>query len=283
MPGCLQRVTLCVCRPADPIPIPVVERVASPWALAEQGPTQSPASQPDGTAGKPEASGRASLGRPKAGGRRSLLGVSNMRSIGGSGATPSSAVRPPPGGEGKLPTPWSTLRPWDGKAAAHEAAAAAASGDENQGGSCEPQQQQQPQQAGPGVGPGPQQEEAQLSGDRLPQQQRAAPPAGSTGPGPTHGCIALTSVDAAVVDLARSATRRLRGLRVCPEGREEGQVTHLVIGGERRTLKLMLAVANGAWLLSPQWVTASLEAGRWLPESQFPAKVGWVGCRWGYL
>lgn len=51
------------------------------------------------------------------------------------------------------------------------------------------------------------------------------------------------------------------------------QITHLVIGGERRTLKLMLAVANGAWLVSPQWVTASLEAGRWLPESQFPAKV----------
>lgn len=52
------------------------------------------------------------------------------------------------------------------------------------------------------------------------------------------------------------------------------QITHLVIGSERRTLKLMLAVANGAWLVSPQWVTASLEAGRWLPESQFPAKVG---------
>lgn len=48
-----------------------------------------------------------------------------------------------------------------------------------------------------------------------------------------------------------------------------------MIGDERRTLKLMLAVANGAWLVSPQWVTASLEAGRWLPESQFPAKVGW--------
>ena len=50
-------------------------------------------------------------------------------------------------------------------------------------------------------------------------------------------------------------------------------MTHLVCGDERRTLKLMLAVANGAWLLSPQWVTASLEAGRWLPESRFPAKV----------
>lgn len=39
----------------------------------------------------------------------------------------------------------------------------------------------------------------------------------------------------------------------------------------------MLAVAQGAWLLSPGWVTASLEAGRWLPESQFPAQVGWRG------
>lgn len=61
------------------------------------------------------------------------------------------------------------------------------------------------------------------------------------------------------------------------------QVTHLIVGDERRTLKLMLAVAAGAWLVSPQWVTASLEAGRWLPESQFPAKVfslgliGWLG------
>ena len=35
----------------------------------------------------------------------------------------------------------------------------------------------------------------------------------------------------------------------------------------------MLAVANGAWLLSPAWVTASLEAGSWLPESAFPAQV----------
>ena len=103
-------------------------------------------------------------------------------------------------------------------------------------------------------------------------------------------CVALTSVDAGVTDLARSAVRRLRGLRLCPEGREDGQVTHLVVGDERRTLKLMLAVANGAWLLSPQWVTASLEARRWLPESQFPAKVHDAdvamvgrggGARWG--
>lgn len=122
------------------------------------------------------------------------------------------------------------------------------------------------------------------------------------------------------MELCKSATRRLRGLRLCSEGREDGRVTHLVIGKERRTLKLMLAgaagavyqlvltcwlrptglasslgsssrnyrqwawpgsklmflvhaVANGAWLVSPEWVTASLEAGKWLPECRFPAKV----------
>lgn len=59
---------------------------------------------------------------------------------------------------------------------------------------------------------------------------------------------------------------------MCAQGREES-VTHLVIGQERRTLKVLLAITNGAWLLSPEWVTASLEAGRWLPESRFPATV----------
>ena len=37
--------------------------------------------------------------------------------------------------------------------------------------------------------------------------------------------------------------------------------------------QVLLAVANGAWLLTPEWVTASLEAGQWLPEPPFEAKV----------
>lgn len=38
-------------------------------------------------------------------------------------------------------------------------------------------------------------------------------------------------------------------------------------------MKAMLAVANGGYFLSPEWITASLEAGKWLPESEYPAKV----------
>ena len=37
--------------------------------------------------------------------------------------------------------------------------------------------------------------------------------------------------------------------------------------------QVLLAVAQGAFILSPEWVTASLEAGRWLPEAAFASKV----------
>jgi hypothetical protein len=42
----------------------------------------------------------------------------------------------------------------------------------------------------------------------------------------------------------------------------EDRATHLVVGEERRTLKVLLAVANGAHLVTPEWLTASLEAVR---------------------
>ena len=206
------------------------------------------------------AAGRLSMGGlpPRSGRRDSLLAVSNVRRASGatpgaaraaSGATPGGAAQPTPvnpnltGQEGKLPTPWSTLRPWDGKtmqgppegaAAGGEAQQAepAASGDENQAGP--PQQQAAEQQAEPGDGKQQQGGKASASthaagsGTRRTARHAAAEAAvaaaDSDAPGPTHGCIALTSVDPAVVDLARSATRRLRGLRLCPEGREEGQV-----------------------------------------------------------
>ena len=38
--------------------------------------------------------------------------------------------------------------------------------------------------------------------------------------------------------LARNAVRSLRGVRLCAEGHEEGRVTHLVLGHQRRTLKV---------------------------------------------
>ena len=38
-------------------------------------------------------------------------------------------------------------------------------------------------------------------------------------------------------------------------------------------LQVLLAIAAGAVLVTPEWLTASLEAGEWLPEEPFLAKV----------
>ena len=73
--------------------------------------------------------------------------------------------------------------------------------------------------------------------------------------------------------LAQKAAKQLRGLRLVPPGAEEGQITHLVVGQQRRTLKVLLAIAAGAFLLQPEWLAASLQAGAWLPEQPFWAKV----------
>jgi len=93
------------------------------------------------------------------------------------------------------------------------------------------------------------------------------------GGGSLQGYLAVTNVSASVAELCRSAARRLRGFRLCASDRQEDRdMTHLVIGKDRRTIKALLAVANGAEMVSPEWVTASLEAGRWLPTDGFAAR-----------
>ena len=42
-----------------------------------------------------------------------------------------------------------------------------------------------------------------------------------------------------------------------------------MLGEKKRTLKLLVAIAHGAWVLTPDWVLASLEAGCWLPEAAY--------------
>ena len=51
-------------------------------------------------------------------------------------------------------------------------------------------------------------------------------------------CVCVFAVEPEVQELARSAVRALRGVRLCAEGHEEGRLTHLVLGQQRRTLKV---------------------------------------------
>ena len=56
----------------------------------------------------------------------------------------------------------------------------------------------------------------------------------------TSGSVAASAVAPELQDLLRVAVRRLRGLRLCEEGHEEARLTHLVLGEQRRTLKVSL-------------------------------------------
>lgn len=47
-------------------------------------------------------------------------------------------------------------------------------------------------------------------------------------------------------------------------------VTHLIVGRDaRRTIKVLFAIARGAWIVTEDWAFSSLEQERWLPEEDF--------------
>ena len=66
----------------------------------------------------------------------------------------------------------------------------------------------------------------------------------------TSGSVAASAVEPEVLELLRAAVRRLRGLRLCEDGNEEARLTHLVLGEQRRTLKVRLEPLAGPVLCS---------------------------------
>jgi len=49
--------------------------------------------------------------------------------------------------------------------------------------------------------------------------------------------------------------------------------THLIMEQSTRTLKILFALARGAWILSPAWILTSLENGKWVDEEPFETKA----------
>ncbi|XP_072293138.1 microcephalin [Eucyclogobius newberryi] len=45
--------------------------------------------------------------------------------------------------------------------------------------------------------------------------------------------------------------------------------THVVSGGHRRTLNILLGIARGCWILSFDWILWSLEKRQWIPEEPY--------------
>jgi len=54
------------------------------------------------------------------------------------------------------------------------------------------------------------------------------------------------------------------------------RVTHVIVGQERRTLKVVQAMAMGVWIVSKTWIDESFAAGKWLNEEPYQIQI-WKG------
>jgi len=95
-----------------------------------------------------------------------------------------------------------------------------------------------------------------------------AAPMAAAASGPRRGVLAVTCASAELAQAAAAAAASLPGLRLCPFA--GAGVTHLVLGESgKRTLKVMHAIARGAWLLDQEWLIRSSAAGALLPEADY--------------
>ncbi|EDV56412.2 microcephalin [Drosophila erecta] len=69
------------------------------------------------------------------------------------------------------------------------------------------------------------------------------------------------------INVINKALRKLRGMRLDPTVTQH--TTHLVSLEPRRTLNLLRGLMRGVWIVSYQWVLASIRAGKWISEEPY--------------
>ncbi|KAH8345553.1 hypothetical protein KR084_008959 [Drosophila pseudotakahashii] len=69
------------------------------------------------------------------------------------------------------------------------------------------------------------------------------------------------------IQAIQKALRKLRGMRLDPTVTQ--RTTHLVSLEPRRTLNLLRGLMRGVWIVSYQWVLASIRAGKWISEEPY--------------
>lgn len=84
------------------------------------------------------------------------------------------------------------------------------------------------------------------------------------------GVIAISCVSTATKEIVESAVQALGAFKSLPrKSPESAAFTHLIMQEHSRTMKLLFALARGAWVLGPEWIYRSLELGRWQSEEEF--------------
>ncbi|XP_034537568.1 microcephalin isoform X1 [Notolabrus celidotus] len=87
--------------------------------------------------------------------------------------------------------------------------------------------------------------------------------------------LVMTSMPADKQQTVDQVVKSLGGFSIVDRVCES--TTHIVSGGHKRTLNILLGIARGCWILSFEWVLWCLEQRQWIPEEpyelseQFPA------------
>lgn len=79
--------------------------------------------------------------------------------------------------------------------------------------------------------------------------------------------IVMTSMHFGEQDIVLSVVRKLGGFFI--EDRVSSSTSHVIAGSPRRTLNVLMAIAQGSWLVSPMWMMKSLEVGYWVDEEPY--------------
>lgn len=83
-------------------------------------------------------------------------------------------------------------------------------------------------------------------------------------------CLACSGVSKEVVDRCRRAVSRL-GNATLVDTEEQAmrtRLTHLVLGSNKRSGKLLLALACGAQVVKPDWIVQCIRWRRWMPTAE---------------
>ncbi|KAL1924103.1 uncharacterized protein VTP21DRAFT_7138 [Calcarisporiella thermophila] len=80
--------------------------------------------------------------------------------------------------------------------------------------------------------------------------------------------IVTTSLENAARDVCTTLVRQLGGNYAIASVADE-RTSHVIVGANRRTYSLMVGLICGAWILSPDWIFASLERDCYIPEGPY--------------
>ncbi|GMH33965.1 hypothetical protein BSKO_01799 [Bryopsis sp. KO-2023] len=80
--------------------------------------------------------------------------------------------------------------------------------------------------------------------------------------------LGYIGTDSEIISLVKRAARQLKGGKFCGEATSAAQ-THVVVSDKEPSLGMASAVADGAFLLHPEWIETCVEEGYWLEEDGY--------------